>query len=178
MAKRKKAHGRKTTTKPRRMNSARRYSTTRRRRSRRMNAARTQVGAALTNTGMLVLGYVGAEFAKNAAAQVVKDPIVRDAIATGVGLAVAVKMPKLAPVGYGFALSGGVGLVRAGANKLGLSMPVLNGARMTTPEQRRAIHAKVMDAARRHRMNGTTPNTLNASQPATLVGVEGYGEWQ
>lgn len=176
MAKRKKTARRKAST-PRRMNSARRYSTTRRRRSRRMNAARGNVGGALTTAGLMVVGYVGAEFAKNAAAQVVKNPMIRDAIVTGAGLIVAVKMPKLAPVGYGLALNGGVGLVRAGANKLGVSMPVLNGARHTTPEQRRAIHAKVVEAAKRHRMNGGQPSTLNASQPATLVGAE-YTEWQ
>lgn len=134
-----------------------------------MNRARTSTGSALALVGGGILGGVAGELVKGASAKLVKDPVIRDVLVAGVGVAgvVYLDQPFLKGIGLGMAVSGGMGLASKGAKAAGLKLPAtLNGSRVTS-EDHAAIVRKLKEAGVRYRMNGV-PETLNSGVPETL----------
>lgn len=175
MAKRKKS-ARKAA--PRRMNAARparRKST--RRRARRMNAA-PGVGSVLLDVGSIMAGAIVAEMVKPQLSKVVKDPKVRDLLVLGGGVAGAIfipnRMAKMAAVGMG--VNGGLSVAAPMLRGAGVNVPTLNGSRRLSPDEHRAIVAKLREASKGYRVNSSDlVPTLNGQDVPVLNGRDYNG---
>lgn len=156
------------------MNAARPARRTARRRSRRMNAAKVGVGSILLDVAAIAGGAIVAEMVKPQVLKLVKDDKITNALMLGAGVAGAVFVPnrvvKMASVGV--SVNGGLSLAAPMLRGAGVNVPTLNGARRLSPDEHRAIVAKLKEASKKYRMNGDVP-VLNGAMGGDVPVLNG-----